>query len=75
MSVFTRGAEPIIDDLHKQIAKLQEELEQANQNVKDFESLAHTWKDSYEELYAKYKRDMGNAISTIDQLRADLESD
>ncbi|CAM6004860.1 unnamed protein product [Sphagnum balticum] len=61
------------EDLQKQIVKLQEDLAISEQNLKDFEGLALTWQKSYQDLDKKYKRDIGNAQQTIDQLQEELD--
>lgn len=65
--------ENLISDLQKQIIKLTEELAIALQDIKDFERLAHIWKKDYAILEAKYRRDIGNAQQTIDQLQKELD--
>ena len=66
-------AENLINDLRKQVAKLQEDLAISEQNVKDFEQLAHTWKDSYDEQVPRLNAKVTNLEQTIEQLETELD--
>lgn len=65
--------EQLIADLQKQIAKLQEDLAISEENVKDFEHIAATWKKSYGETEKLYKKKLGDAEQFIEQLEKDLK--
>lgn len=66
------GVEQLIRDQEKMIESLQAEVANLHGHVRDFERLAKTWMKSYEELAAKYKRDIGNAHQTITELELEL---
>ena len=65
--------EQLIADLQKQVTKLQEDLAVSEQNVKDFEHIAATWKKSYEEMEMNLKRKLANAEMTIKQMCEDMD--
>lgn len=56
------------------IRKLQDDLAVSEKNVKDFETLAHEWKEAHTTLELKYRRDLGNLVMEIEELEEELES-
>lgn len=71
--------EQLIYDLQSQIMRLEKELEQAQQDIKDFEVLAVEWKKGYRDLESKHRvktREnelvMGELQDEIDELKAKL---
>lgn len=71
MSFINGGADALLDAKDKEIADLKEKLEQAEQNVKDFERLAHVWKKAYE----KDNPRLIAHITELEQIVEDLEDD
>ena len=65
--------EQLIYDLTNQVEKLEKELAQAQQDIKDFEEAAIEWKDGYRKTEMKYKIELANAQQIIGQLQEELE--
>lgn len=64
--------EQLINDLQKQIVKLQEDLAISEQNVKDFERLAQTWKKAYDEETYRLKVKCANLELINESLENEL---
>ena len=64
--------EQLIYDLQRQIIRLEEELQQAQLDIKDFEVLAVEWKDGYDKLKIKHQAELGNAQETIEELEKEI---
>lgn len=73
MYTIDEFAESIICELEKDNIKLKAELEQAQQDIKDFEEIAKVWKRSYGEMETKFKILLANAEQVIEQLEKDLK--
>lgn len=67
--------EQLIYDLQKQVLFLEKELEQAQQDIKDFEALAVEWKKGHRELEAKHKVKLMEAEQIIRELEQDLKDE
>lgn len=65
--------ESLINDLQKEIARLQGELEQAHKDIKDFENLAREWKKGYQEEVRALKARIIERNQVIDSLQEELE--
>lgn len=65
--------EDLIRSLEDENERLTKELEQAHQDIKDFERLALVWKKSYQELEFNYSVQLGNKDQVIEDLETDLE--
>lgn len=57
------------EDLEQQITKLKDDLAVSEQNVIDFERIAHEWKKSYLEMEIKHKVKIKNLEQTIEELK------
>lgn len=62
-----------IDTLLQDIAKLDSELKEAQEEVKFFENAALTWKKSYGEVIYKLEVKLMEAEQTIDELQKELK--
>jgi predicted nucleic acid-binding Zn-ribbon protein len=67
--------EQLISDLLNEITKLKEELDQAKQDILDFERAALIWKKSYGQTEAKLRIKLENAEQTIEELQEDLNDE
>jgi hypothetical protein len=65
--------EQLINDLQKQVIKLQEELSQAQVDIKDFEKAAIEWKKGYTDMEIGYKIKLANMQQTVLQLEQELD--
>lgn len=63
--------EQLVTNLTDQVSKLEKELEEAQQDIKDFEKLAHEWKEGWEKTERDLKIKLANAQQTIEQLEKD----
>jgi hypothetical protein len=64
--------EQFITNIQKQIVKLQEDLAISEQNVKDFECLAQTWKKAYDEETYRLKVKCANLELINESLENEL---
>ena len=64
--------EQFITNIQKQIVKLQEDLAISEQNVKDFERLAQTWKKAYDEETYRLKVKCANLELINESLENEL---
>jgi predicted DNA binding CopG/RHH family protein len=64
--------EQLISELQKENQRLLEELEQAQQDIKDFERLAQVWKKGYSDTERDLRIKLKNAEQTIEQLEEEL---
>ena len=64
--------EQLISDLQKENARLQEELEQAQKDIRDFEVLALAWKKSYLDRERDLRVQLANALQTIEEMEQEL---
>jgi len=65
--------EQLIYDLQSQITRLERELEQAQQDIKDFEVLAQEWKKGHEDLKAKHRAEVKNMGQIILEMEDEIE--
>lgn len=70
---MTESVEWLLNEKDKEIAKLKEELEIAQKDIADFESLAIIWKKGHKDLLAKHAKELGNAHKTIEELEKELD--
>ena len=66
--------EQLIYDLQLQITRLERELEQAQEDIKDFEVLAVEWKKGFEKLNKKHQIEVGNLEQEMEELKNELDS-
>jgi hypothetical protein len=66
--------EQLITDLQKENQSLKEELEQAQKDIKDFETLAIEWKKGYLENIGKLKVQLSNYEQVIEELQEELKA-
>lgn len=66
--------EQLIYDLQKQIILLESELNQAQQDIKDFELAAIEWKNGYQDMEKNYRIKLANALKTIEQLEEEFKA-
>ena len=64
--------EQLISDLLNEITKLKEELDQAKQDILDFERAALIWKKGYQDTERKLRIKLENAEQTIEELENEL---
>jgi len=64
--------EHLIQSQREQIEALIQEVDELKKNIEDFERIAHVWKNSYGEMEAKYRIQLGNAEQSISQLEDEL---
>ena len=64
--------EQLIYDLQSQVIRLEKELEQAQNDIKDFEKLAQTWRRGYDDVTRDLKRKLANAERIIEELQKEL---
>jgi len=65
--------EQLIYDLQSQIARLETELNQAQQDIKDFEVLAVEWKKGYDKSKRDYEIKLEHAEQIIEELQEELK--
>lgn len=65
--------EQLVNDLLKHNEMLFKELEQAQQDIKDFEKLAVEWRKGYADLERKHRIEIGNLEQTIEELETELD--
>lgn len=65
--------EQFISDLQRENARLQSELDQAQQDIKDFEVLAIEWRKGYRDMEREYRIKLANAKQVIEQLEQELK--
>lgn len=66
--------EQLIYDLQKQVISLESELNQAQQDIKDFELAAIEWKQGFSKMEKDYKIKLANALKTIEQLEEEFKA-
>ena len=73
------NVESFINDLQKENARLTQELEQAQKDIRDFEVLAIEWKKGHQDLKAKhhvktteYEQIIQELENEIEELRASI---
>jgi virulence-associated protein VapD len=66
--------EQLIADLLKQVSKLEEELTQAQQDIRDFEKMAIEWKKGYVDLERKHRIEVTNMKQVIDSMQAEIDA-
>ena len=65
--------ERLINSLNSTIARLEQQLSNAQQDILDFEKLAIEWRKGHAELEAKHRIEVGNLKATIEELEAELK--
>jgi len=65
--------EQFIYDLQSQVIRLEKELNQAQQDIKDFEVLAIEWKKGYSKAAKSYEIKLEHAEQIIEELREELK--
>jgi predicted RNase H-like nuclease (RuvC/YqgF family) len=65
--------ESLVNDLQKENSRLKEELEQAQRDIKDFETIAAIWKKGYVEDVNALKVKIVEYKQIIDSLQKELE--
>jgi rubrerythrin len=65
--------EQLINDLQKQVTKLEEELSQAQKDILDFEKAALVWQKGYKDTERNLKIKLEHAEQTIEELREELK--
>lgn len=68
------SVEILINDLNNKIAKLERDLEQAEQDILDFEGIARTWKEGYEEEVSKLRIKIKEQELIIEELENEITS-
>lgn len=66
--------EQLIYDLQKQILSLEKELNQAQEDIKDFEKLAIEWKKGHRYLESKHRIKLMEYEQIIKELKEELRS-
>ena len=64
--------EQLIYDLQKQVLRLEQELEEANKDIRDFEKLAIEWKKGHRELLALHEIEKKHADLILKELQEEL---
>lgn len=72
MVVQMISPEQLINDLQKQIIKLEGELAQAQKDIEDFEVLAKEWRKGHQDLEYKHKREVMELNQVIQELEEEL---
>lgn len=65
--------EQLIRDLQRENERLQKELDEANEHIKDFEKLAIEWKKGHGELNLKHRVKMKELEQIISELEDEIE--
>lgn len=66
--------ETLINDQKKEIDSLNLKIKELEAHVKDFEKIAHVWKNSYEEMDVQYKVKLANTQLVIKELQEELDN-
>ena len=65
--------EQLIYELQSQVLRLESELNQAQQDILDFEKAAKIWQKSYLDMEKEYKQKIANRDQTIEELQKELK--
>lgn len=65
--------EQLISALQDRIIKLDLELQEANEHIRDFEIAAREWQKGYRELEKKHRIEIEHKNQIIDELTEDLK--